>query len=69
MNRILYMDMPCRIRALTCEDADGFQTTIINSRLSYEQNKKSAVHEMKHAADFLNKVDVNKLESIRHEKM
>lgn len=62
------MDMPCRIRALICEDADGFQTTIINSRLSYEQNKKSAEHEMKHSADFLNNIDVNLLENIRHEK-
>lgn len=68
MDRVIFMDMPCRIRAFTCEDADGFQTTIINSRLSFEQNKKSAEHETKHAADFLNKVDVNKLESIRHEK-
>ena len=59
--------MPCRIRAFTCEDADGYQTTVINSRLCYEQNKKSAEHESRHAADFLNSIDVNKLELLRHE--
>ena len=59
--------MPCRIRAFTCEDADGYQTTVINSRLCYEQNTKSAEHENNHATDFLNNVDVNKLELIRHE--
>lgn len=68
MDRVIFMDMPCRIRAFTCEDADGFQTTIINSRLSCEQNKKSAEHETKHANDFLNGINVNALENIRHEK-
>ena len=62
------MDMPCRIRALTCEDADGYQTTIINSRLSYQQNIKSAMHEQNHANDFSNTVNVNELESIRHKE-
>lgn len=62
------MDMPCRIRALTCEDADGYQTTIINSRLSYKQNIKSAMHEQNHANDFSNTVNVNELESIRHKE-
>ena len=60
------MDMPCRIKALTCEDPDGYQTTIINSRLSYVQNFSSAVHENSHKDDFGKDIDVNKLESERH---
>ena len=62
------MDMPCRIKALTCEDADGYQTTIINSRLSCEQNIKSAKHEQGHKDDFSNTVNVNELEAIRHKE-
>ena len=58
--------MPSRIRALTCEDADGYQIIILNSRHCYEQNKKSAEHEINHATDFLDGIDVNELENIRH---
>ena len=62
------MDMPCRIKALTCEDADGYQTTIINSRLSHEQNIKSVKHEQSHENDFLNEININELEFIRHKE-
>ena len=68
MDRIIYKDMPCRIKALTCQDADGYQTTIINSRLSCEQNIKSARHEQSHNNDFLNNIDINELEFIRHKE-
>ena len=68
MDRIIYKDMPCRIKALTCQDADGYQTTIINSRLCCEQNIKSAMHEQSHENDFFNYVDINTLETIRHKE-
>lgn len=67
MNRIIYKDMPYRVRALTCEDADGYQTTIINSRLSCEQNYRSMEHEKKHVNDFGSEVDVSCIEALRHE--
>ena len=66
MCRVIFKDMPCRIKAFTCEDADGFQTVIINSRLSYLQNVLSAIHENTHINDFGRDYDVNELELNRH---
>jgi|LFRM01.1.fsa_nt_gb hypothetical protein len=43
-----YMDMPCRVRGLTHKNSDGTYTIILNSRLSYEQNLKTYMHELKH---------------------
>ena len=65
--RVIFQDMPCRIKAFTCEDADGHQTTIINSRLSHRQNIKSALHESSHANDFGKDLSVNSLEQKRHD--
>ncbi len=67
MNNVIFKDMPIDIKAVCAEDADGFQTIVINSRLSRAQNMKSYLHEMTHLNDFIDAVDVNALESLRHE--
>lgn len=47
-------------------DPDGEQITVLNSRLNYEQNLKSAIHEQKHIDDLGNQCQVGLLESLRH---
>lgn len=45
--RIICIDLPVRCKAFTIAD-DGFYNVYLNSRHTYEQNKKSLKHELKH---------------------
>ena len=65
MRTVLY-DLPPRVRAFCLEDGDGEQTVVLNSRLSWENNKKSLEHELTHTDDFIPGTDVKILEFIRH---
>ncbi len=65
MNTILY-DLPPKVRSYCYEDADGYQTIVLNSKLSRESNLKSLKHELSHAGDFGQDQDVDLLESQRH---
>lgn len=38
------------MKGVTAMDSDGFYNIYINSRLSYEEQKKAIAHEMKHIA-------------------
>lgn len=62
-----YRDMPYTIRALVVS-SDGYFTIILNSRNSYEQNRISYIHELRHImrGDFSRSVDVSMLEAVRH---
>lgn len=44
----IFKDLPTQIKALTIKNRDGGYTIILNSRLNYEQNRKSYLHELKH---------------------
>ena len=47
-------------------DSDGFYNMYINSRLSYEEQKKAIAHEMKHIArgDFFSFGSLEKVETM-----
>lgn len=64
--RIVFKDMPVKVKSLTKEDSEGFKTVILNSRLSYEENLKSYLHECSHDNDFGQNFLVNELEDVRH---
>lgn len=65
--RIIYMDMPCSLKAFVSVD-DGFYNIFVNSRLCCEQNMKSIEHEFSHILnmDFENFSHVDRIEKIRH---
>lgn len=54
---ITLKDLPTTIRALTTINEDGIYVIVINSRFSYEQQRKSLEHEIKH----INSNDFEKL--------
>lgn len=43
-----YQDLPCSVRAYCIHDDDGTPIIIINSRMSYAQQKQSWRHEFRH---------------------
>ena len=65
----IYLDLPYKIKGFavhnSCED---FYTIVLNSRLSYAQNLKTYIHELKHIEnnDFYSSLDVNTLETLAH---
>ncbi len=44
----IFKDLPTQIKALTVKDRDGGYTVIVNSRLNYEQQQQSFLHELRH---------------------
>lgn len=48
MINVILMGLPCKIKAVTTRNEDGSYTIVMNSRLSYEQQRKSYLHELKH---------------------
>lgn len=63
MINVKYLELPCRVKALSTKNEDDSYTIILNSKLNIEQNKRSFLHELRHIKknDF-NKEDVNKIE-------
>lgn len=47
---IRYIALPVTVKGVTAMDSDGFYNIYINSRLSYEEQKKAIAHEMEHIA-------------------
>lgn len=45
---IVYIDLPCRIKAMTTMDNDGFYNIYVNARLNYEEQQKAIEHELTH---------------------
>lgn len=45
---VMLLDMPYGLKGCTCENCDGGYTILINSKLSYEQQKKTLLHEVSH---------------------
>ena len=73
MNNIVvrYRDLPTTIKAyvVRCFDSgDIFYTIIINSRISYEQQREAYKHEMSHieCGDFSCEYPADYIESMRH---
>ena len=61
-----YIDLPISIKGVTVMDIDGFYNIYINARLSYDQQKKTIAHEMKHIArgDFYRYDTLEEVESM-----
>ena len=68
-----FADLPPHVKGMTVkmfgDDGQDHFSVVLNSRLNWEQNKLSALHEMKHIeeGDFdLVNVDVDEIEYLRH---
>lgn len=66
--KVIYYDIPCRIRGFTKKTNDDIYYIVLNSRLSREQNQMTLVHELEHIknGDFYNYNNVQELEFLRH---
>lgn len=65
--RVICIDLPVSCKAFTIAN-DGFYNIYLNSRHTYEQNKKSLKHELKHInnGDFDKNVNVDEIEARTH---
>lgn len=68
LEKVIYKDMPCEVRGLVVTDADGFNTIILNSRLSHDANLKTYQHELLHITrnDFQNDDPIGIIEKEVH---
>ena len=48
MVNVQYLQLPCKIKAVSTKNNDDSYTVILNSKLSYEQHLESYIHELKH---------------------
>lgn len=45
---VRYIDLPYTIKGMTVQDINGFYNVYINSRLSFEEQRKALKHELEH---------------------
>ena len=65
----IFENLPYKVSGFIMYDsADDYYTIVLNSRLSYEENKKTFEHELKHIKnnDFLKCHNVELLEASMH---
>ena len=65
---VIYKDMPAKIKSFVIPDGFGNYTIVLNSCLSSEQNRISALHEIEHIerGDYDKIRNVNVLEIYRN---
>ncbi|MGE4272104.1 MAG: hypothetical protein AB7E31_04440 [Desulfitobacterium sp.] len=63
-----FLELPCRIKAVSLKNDDDSYTVILNSKLSAEQQKDSFQHELDHIEndDFCTDSDVDEIEHLAH---
>jgi hypothetical protein len=63
------MNMPCKIKGYVAySSTDDYYTIVLNSRLSFFQNKQTFEHEMVHIknGDFFSNAGINLIENYSH---
>lgn len=67
MVNVKYLKLPCKVKAVSTENEDGSYTVFLNNKLTYEQNRESYLHELRHIQgnDF-DKEDINLIELGAH---
>ncbi len=68
MINIILLNLPYKVRGLTTKNSDETYTIFLNSRLTFEQQMKTYLHELLHIknCDF-DRTDVNVIENYTHE--
>lgn len=65
---IRFFDMPTTIRGYTVANQDGSYTVVLNSRISWEQQKETYAHEVGHIkrGDFERQCSADLIEIFAH---
>ncbi len=66
--RIIYYDLPCSVKGFVKKTSDDYYVIVLNSRLNWEQNQSSLLHELEHIqkGDFEIDCNVQEIEYKRH---
>ncbi|MDF2510429.1 MAG: hypothetical protein K0S04_295 [Herbinix sp.] len=65
--KVVYLDMPCRVKGFVLGNDDGTHTIFINAKLNFEQQVKVYNHELQHIKhNDIERDDVDALELVRH---
>lgn len=65
--RTLLVDLPPKVKGAIIRIVDTDEKVVLlNSKLSWEQNRKTYLHELSHEDDFCKGYEMCELEKIRH---
>ena len=66
--RVVLHNMPTDVRGFLVADVEGGHTVVLNARLSWEMNRKTYLHELRHiqGGDRYTDEDADDLEEKRH---
>ena len=66
--RVVLHNMPTDVRGFLVADAEGEHTVLLNARLSWETNRETYLHELRHikGGDLYINEDADTLETKRH---
>ncbi len=64
--QIRFIDLPCTVKGITVQDANGFYNVYINARLSEYAQKEAIHHEITHIKrnDFYSLKSINAVETM-----
>ena len=67
VSRVVLANLPCKIGGYCVVNADGDKICVLNSRHSFETNKKTLLHEQEHIVnnDFEGHYKVDEIELFR----
>ena len=65
---VVLLNLPTDMRGFLVANADGSNTVVLNARYSWEQNRLTYLHELKHidCNDFYADASANDIETIQH---
>lgn len=66
----IFKDLPTQVKALTVKNRDDGYTIILNSRLNFEQQQCSFMHELQHIlnCDLEKECDIDEIETTAHRR-
>ena len=66
---VVLLNLPTDMRGFLVANADGSNTVVLNARYSWEQNRLTYLHELRHikGGDLYADEDADNLEENRHE--
>lgn len=65
---VVLLNLPTDMRGFLVANADGSNTVVLNARYSWEQNRLTYLHELKHidCNDFYADASANDIETTQH---
>ena len=63
--KVILLDLPCAVHGFVVSDGFDFYTIVLNSRLSYEMQRQSYMHEVSH----IENGDISRMQDINRDLM